>query len=85
MMDVKSYLSRTHYRVVGLLHVVKRYPISNYEGLNGQLSERQSLLVGQRYIAVCRAKKKAIKAVVIGVTAILFVGGIGLGFMISAG
>jgi len=64
---------------------VKRYPISNYEGLSGQLSERQSLLVGQRYIAVCRARKKAIKAIAIAVMAILFIGGIGLGFMISAG
>lgn len=80
---VKSYLARTHYRVVGLLHIVKRYPLSRYEGLDGELSIQQSVTVGKRFVTVCRAKKRARKMFAIVTLATVFIGGLALGFGLS--
>ena len=69
--NVRSYLSSRHYRVVGMLHVVKRYRIGRPEGLKGTLSENQSLLVGRRFISICRARKRMRK--LMGVTLVLLI------------
>jgi hypothetical protein len=62
---VKSYLMKSHYRVVGFLHVVKRYHIGTTEGLSKPLTANQSLLVGKRYVAVCKARKRSRKVIAI--------------------
>lgn len=58
---VRSYLASNHYRIIGMLHVVKRYRIGRPEGLPLTLSESLSCSIGRRYVAIARARKKTRK------------------------